>query len=159
MYVLRVGIQFDPDPGKYSRIVRRARVDAHREGGLHWTREHLPRHFREGAAGRYGYRRRSRRYQRAKRKRGLPPLVLSGTLEAMATGAPNVRGYPTRTTIRLETPHYVPQRPRRPNQPWIAREIFQVTPAEQRDIERIMLRTAEHQIERSGEKRTVTIGG
>jgi len=43
-----------------------------------WAKDTLPKHFQTGAARRYGYERRSIRYQRAKQKKGLPALVWSG---------------------------------------------------------------------------------
>ena len=44
-----------------------------------WSKNTLPKHFRLGAARRYGYMTRSVKYQRAKQKRGmLPALVWSG---------------------------------------------------------------------------------
>lgn len=43
-----------------------------------WHTDTLPKHFKLGAARRYGYERRSIKYQRAKQKRMLPALVWSG---------------------------------------------------------------------------------
>ena len=52
-----------------------------------WHKQVLPGHFEPGAARRYGYKPRSRNYQRYKNRRGLGPLVFSGRSKRQLTRA------------------------------------------------------------------------
>jgi len=159
--ILRSTITFDPDPGRYARRFDRVRSLAHKAGGDYWVNSILKRHFRAGAATKYGYRPRGAKYMRQKQRQGYGrlPLVMTGdTREAATRTTVGVRGFPSRTTIRLFTPSYIPQRPRRANVPNMAAEIFAITPDEIRRIERVEQRVAEKLLQRMKAPHTVHIG-
>lgn len=164
MMILRSKMEFRPDPGKYARRFAKVRSQAHKAGGDYWVSRILQRHFRPGAATRYGYRPRSPEYHKRKRRdarRGLymaVPLVLTGETQNRATEPPvGVRGYPSRTTLRLSTPKYIYQQPP-PNQPDMAAEIFALIPSEVRKIEQVEQRVAEKLLKQMKAPHTVTIG-
>jgi hypothetical protein len=48
---------------------------------------HIPWHFESFAAAKYGYKKRSRRYQKRKDARGLPDLVWTGATRAVVKGS------------------------------------------------------------------------
>ncbi len=67
----------------FRKLIRRFREvarEAYKRALKDWRAETLPRHFQLGASRRYGYHKRSRRYQNEKRqqKHGAPALVWSG---------------------------------------------------------------------------------
>lgn len=161
MIILRTKIQFDPNPGQYARRFDKVRSQAHLAGGLYWHSRILQRHFRAGAATRYGYRPRSPKHQEHKRKHGrspLPLVMMGDTEEAATRSAAGIRGFPSRTTFRLFTPSYIPQRPKRSNAPDMAAEIFAIVPSEIRQIEQVEQRVAEKLLKQMKAPHTVTIG-
>ena len=126
------------------RARRKILRKANEEIGWMWWRKYLRMHFRRGAAQRYGYKPRSAGYRRKKRhaaRTGRIPrkaesndLVYSGETERAATSNADVRGFPSRASVKMTTPSYVRDgRPRR-NQPWLAEEIKRTTEAEGRDL-------------------------
>ena len=74
--------------------VRNAAVAA---ADYHW-RKNIPKHFRNGNATRYGFKPRSRSYQKLKKLlgKGGTPLVFSGTTEKEVTGSRTIRATGTK---------------------------------------------------------------
>ena len=67
------------DPiGERVKRLPKAVTEAAKEAVRGWHSKVLPGHFKTGAARKYGYKTRSAKYQKRKRKRGLPALVFSG---------------------------------------------------------------------------------
>lgn len=106
--------------------------------GRLWETRFVRRHFRAGAASRYGYKTRSPGYLRKKKglaakgkvkKGGAAPLVFTGLLEEQMTRRGILRAFPTRITIRKPAGPYVTTRPQngRPN---IPEEITATVPEE-----------------------------
>ncbi len=70
---------FRPVMKRLLKRFREAVRDAGKKALKDWRAKTLPRHFKLGAARRYGYHKRSSRYQNEKRKKGgMPALVYSG---------------------------------------------------------------------------------
>lgn len=116
---------------EWPRILRAA----HAAAGEHYHREIVPRHFQPGAGFRYGYRRRSRRYEQKKARLGrTQPLVFSGTLQRSLTEVANVRGYPSRFSVVMHGPSYIPKRPRTNRLPPLYEEVTRVTRAERKEL-------------------------
>lgn len=63
----------------------------------HW-RHHMPKHFQHGNASRYGYRRRSKRWQQRKQRlgRGTTPLVFTGNTMRSVLGGRRIAATGTR---------------------------------------------------------------
>lgn len=156
--IIRLQIRFKPDFGARSRKANRILKAAHEAGARFWHRVCLPRHFTRGATGRYGFRLRSEQYHSSKKKRGKPALVYSGVTRETALRTIGVKAYPTRATLTLYTPSWIPQRPRRPNMPDMADELFRVRDDEQKQIEAVEQATAEKMLREMKETRTVRIG-
>ena len=67
------------DPiGERVKRLPKAVTEAAKQAVRGWHAKVLPGHFKTGAARKYEYKRRSARYQKRKRKKGLPALVFSG---------------------------------------------------------------------------------
>jgi hypothetical protein len=117
------------------RLWRSTLKESMTELGLYWWRTYAPMHFKQDAAGRYGYKPRSEKYLRSGWKRGKPPLFLTGeTFKRVVQTTPMIRAYPTRATLDFRTPRYVNMRPMAPNKPNLGKEITTVTPGERIDL-------------------------
>lgn len=156
--ILRSTITFEPPFKARSRKLGPVLKAAHDAGARFWHREMLPGHFTHGAKGRYGYAQRDWKRRVRKRTRGKPYLVVSGVTKERTTATIRVQAYPTRATLTLYAPSYVHQRPRRPNMPDMAREIFAVRSDEQKRIEAVEQQTAEKMLRDMKETKTVRIG-
>lgn len=75
----------------------------------YWHSRFLPRHFRAGAFGRYGYGRRTTKYQERKERRfgHRRPLVRTGLTQDQATRWIYVRGTSKMMTGRMTVPWYI----------------------------------------------------
>lgn len=111
--------------------------------GKLWHEKFLPDHFKPGAAQRYSYRPRSRKYLEAKLKAGRSgravdggrtPLVYTGLMRELLLGFPFFRAYPTRVTVRMHGPRYVSMRVFKVNQPDKGKELTIVTAGEKLEI-------------------------
>jgi len=137
---IKINIDYDL-PGLFAterdkrEVLRAAWADA----GLKWHQEYLPRHFKPGAASRYGYRPRSAAYLKrkagdARRGRaiegGTTPLVYSGLFKRSVTSLATIRGFPSRFTVYMDAPSYVPQKQRTTTQPPLAQEATKLVPSE-----------------------------
>jgi len=80
--------------------------------GEHWVKTMLPLHFQTIAARRYGYAKRSEKYTRNKLRRGHgdAPLVYTGRLRELVKHTAQVKGYPSRCTVKFALPAYAPAR-------------------------------------------------
>jgi len=74
------------------------------EIGLTWHKKHRPRHFTLDGARRYGYAKRSRGYNRSKKRQfgHTLPLVKTGKSRARATQISRIK--PTRTNVSVSVP-------------------------------------------------------
>lgn len=118
------------------RAVRRVLKGTWDAIGLHWQKEFLPRHFKIGAAARYGYKDRTRKTIIRKMKlaakgkvakSGRVDLVWSGVMERALTGfRQRQSAYPTRVTIHLAGPSYLKIN-YKPNRPHLAQEVLAVS--------------------------------
>ncbi len=86
-----------------------------------WHQKVMPKHFKHGAAREYGYKPRSKRHQKRKRKRGSPPaLVFSGqsrkilSLPMRVTGS---RGHVKGAFASAGIRYFYMTPPKHPNKP------------------------------------------
>jgi hypothetical protein len=95
-----------------------------------WHSNILPRHFQRGAAGRYKYQERSRKYNRRKsRKYGhTRPLELTGDLKRRVLRRATITGTSKRATATMDAPRYLYKY--KPEQPDKAAELTAVTQEE-----------------------------
>jgi hypothetical protein len=131
------GNRIDDLTVREQRIVEREAMVA---TATEWSGKYLPRHFRSGAAGRYGYAKRRPRYLRRKRRLGdagiIPrggrsDLVFTGQMEReIMASRNNIRGFPSRATITMKGPAYFRIRPKKPSHPNMANEVNAIAPAE-----------------------------
>jgi hypothetical protein len=173
-----------PDPQMFSR---RSLAEATRAYyytvGMRWARMYLPKHFEKGNRERYGFAPRNTAYERRKRrladaypnvykKEGQVDLVFLGRLErmAIASGKRNVRAFPNRVRIVMQTPEvsgwteenaidektgrrrprfYVTSRIQKGYGPRMADEVKAVTFEELRDLKEQGLRAMNFMLNRS----------
>lgn len=124
--------------------------------GAAWKKTMLPRHFRSGAATKYGYQRRTNAWQRRKMRSPVRasdahlPLVYTGTLRRMVKRDANVRAFPTRATVNLPGPKYLTSRPnptgRGRNRPNMGNEITTVTADEVHELDVIAEKSYERRL-------------
>jgi hypothetical protein len=95
-----------------------------------WHDNTLPRHFARGAKQRYGYKDRSPRYEKTKKRihGHTRPLEFSGTLKQQILRKARISGTSKRATAAMDVPRYFFQY--KPGQPDKAAEVTAVTPAE-----------------------------
>lgn len=165
---IKINIDYDLD-GLFAterdrrEVVRAAWSDA----GLKWHQEYLPRHFKAGAAMRYGYRARSAAYLKrkardAKRGKaiegGTTPLVYSGLLKRMLTTLATIRGFPSRFTVLMDAPSYVPQKQRTTTQPPVAAEATRLRADEANALANYLASRITYHNNRVRRRRRVRIG-
>ena len=92
------------DPKMGGKRLARILKKANRRVAFFWHLKILPEHFEEGADTKYRYRPRSEKYLKSKRKRGKPPLVLTGITKQMATRSALIRATKKGATVRFELP-------------------------------------------------------
>jgi hypothetical protein len=125
-----------PPEGVSARAMDRIAKQLHYELGEMWHREFLPRHFEPGAANRYKYKRRGRKYEEQKERKGLPPLVWTGTLRDLMLSHHVTRPYPTRFSVTMYGPRYAGMRPFKRNAPNLGEEITRMLGTEQKEMMR-----------------------
>ncbi len=137
--------------------------------GKLWDSTFKMLHFVAGAAERYGYQRRSTKYQEGKerrvrgRSRSISPdaaneLILTGSLRRAARQNQLPRAFPTRVTINIPTPHYVAMRPRRAGIPNLGMEMTSTLFAERREMQDEYHREVEEDLNNYRSPRTTRIG-
>ena len=129
-----------PAEGVSGRGMDRAAKQLNEELGEMWYEKFLPRHFKEGAAEKYGYAPRDPKYQAMKARRGLPPLVFRDVLRGLVQSSHVVRAYPTRFSVQMWGPRYATMRPRPPERggtntrPALGAEIVTVSADEEQEM-------------------------
>lgn len=113
--------------------------------GEHWNKHIKGRHFRSGAATKYGYKPRTNAWMRRKLRSPIAasdarlPLVFTGTLKRQVLRSRNVKAFPTRATVEMQVPQYVTSRPnptgRGRNRPNMGQEITAITPDEIHELD------------------------
>jgi hypothetical protein len=123
-----------------------------------WWRRLLPKHFRAGAVGRYGYDKRTRKYQirKAQKKGHQQPLVFTGDLKRMVTRRAAFSGSRTRATVTLQGPWYAQMIRKNTRGPDIAGEVTTVTPAEQRVMDQLVDRNVTRALNQSTEREVIS---
>ena len=147
MYVLDISadLPFAMTSQGWHRSRTRVFTGAHTAMAKHWHEHMLPRHFKPGAAARYGYQERMESTIRAKAGRWGKspeyakqyPLTMTGDLSSDVTGAFVVRATPTKFSVRMQAPHYATMRPKSAGMPNLGAEITTVTLDEIRELEEI----------------------
>lgn len=108
------------------RAFDRVAKAAHDDMAHYWHERLLPRHFTQGAAAKYGYQPRTEKYLKRKRrlaaigkvKSPVRDLVYSGRGQASLRARVNIRVFPTRFSVRMQSPKdrkgkdYILMRPR-----------------------------------------------
>jgi hypothetical protein len=145
--LIRVQMTTDGGAEVSARAHSRAMKSTMEAVGKHWKRHMLGRHFRSGAATKYGYQPRTNAWQRRKLRSSIRasdahlPLIFTGTLKRMVLRSNIIRAYPTRATVELPGPRYLTARPnptgRGRSRPWMAAEITAITPDEIRELDRV----------------------
>ena len=130
-----------------------------------YEEEVKPRKFDPDASERYGYKPRSEKYLRKKRKRakyswrvkngGERLLVYSGVTRTAVMRTHRPRAFPTRVTIDIAAPSYIQMRPRNANRPNMGEELTSMTADEIQQAERVFEATVERALARLREKRKV----
>ena len=147
--------------GNFSRRGQAIFRRAHAVQALAWWKLFAPLHFRQEAAGRYGYQKRKPGYQQQKersyfnrvraeragrgglagkreRASSLLNLIWSGKLKAASEKQPLVRPYPKRATLTQTLPWYV--RPKFLGHPNLARELTAIIAPERLELAKILNR-------------------
>jgi len=126
-----------------------------------WHEKFLPMHFREGASGRYGYRKRSVKYMiRKRRRRGHSrPLVWTNQMREMLTRERQESALKNkaRASIRMRGPRYLRSEGRpSAGQPDMAREIKTTIGSELQAMAKATHKAATAELNRlkDGKKRT-----
>jgi len=136
-------VTYEPPLKASKRAIKEATREGHRQQGITWFSSMLKDHFVPSARQRYGHQPRKRTWikrkvkdaQRGKAiKGGLVDNVYTGLMERLLTSHRSVAAYPTRVTITLFGPSYISMRPRDPNKPHKAAEIFAVTDKEKQKL-------------------------
>jgi hypothetical protein len=156
LYPLHITVAYVKPPETAIRRWREGMKEAHRVEATEWHERMLPKHFRKGAAARYGHQKRKPEYLKFKRmaaagkgpyrKRGPVLLdgqvdnVFSGLLMHTLLGFASIRPYPTRVTVRMSGPRYITMRPYLSGQPDKAREVTAVAADEQQQLDATLRR-------------------
>ena len=124
------------------RVWRDVMRNSHREVGRYWLKNILPKHFEPGARARYGYKPRTERYMRSKAKtrHGTTDLVYTGRARDQLQSTGVVRGFPSRTTVTMLSPNYMPTNQltsAKRNQPFMVGEFLQLTEDDRVELESI----------------------
>lgn len=109
-------------------------------GALAWHRRFLPMHFRSGAASKYGYKRRSKRYitRKVKKVGTAAPLYFTGLLRRQVRRTPRQSGTAKRGRIAMTVPWYAGLKIRTRNAPDIRAEILKIVRSEENRLVRAM---------------------
>jgi hypothetical protein len=97
-----------------------------------WHKGTLPKHFKNKAFSDYGYKKRTKSYQKYKDKKHLGPLVFSGKSRDILKAAIRLGGTPKKVTGAMSAPRYFWMKPA--NQPNKPLEIVTTTKKEREDM-------------------------
>lgn len=125
----------------------------------YWHRKYIKRHFRSGAAERYGYKKRSAKYVRRKlrAKHHSSPLVWTGRTRDSVSSHIRVSGTAKQATGRMVAPWYIKMVPSTRNAPNLGDEIARTTEQEERDVRRYMERVFAERIRKHRTRKVVKI--
>ena len=115
--------------------------EAMQEAGALWHRRYLPEHFRQGAASKYGYQKRTSAYMKRKaRYQGHQrPLEFKGDLKREATRMAHITGTSKRVTVNVSVPWYVNRAWKtRSSMPDLEKELTKATSGEERRLARVV---------------------
>jgi hypothetical protein len=125
--------------------------------GEHWNKHIKGRHFRSGAATKYGYQPRTSAWVKRKSRSPIAasdarlPLIFTGTLKRQVLRSKTIKAFPTRATVELQVPSYVTSRPnptgRGRNRPNMGNEITAVTPDEIHELDIVAEKSYERRIQ------------
>ena len=76
--MLNLSLQIENGPETTAANLNQSLTEALKTAVRSWHKVAAPLHFKTGAARKYGYKTRSRRYQKEKNRKGLGPLTYSG---------------------------------------------------------------------------------
>ena len=130
------------------------------EGAAYWHKRFAPRHFRSGAATRYGYTPRSDSWRKRKRrvKGHAQPLVWTGRTKRQVTRAARLTGTSRAVTVNMRVEAYVFYRKRGARgEINMAAEITRMVSPEKREIHRHMDRALERELNRVAERKVIRI--
>lgn len=143
---VRATITYRRSPEHTLRELRQAVKSGLKRLVEQWHQRALPEHFEPIARRRYGYQRRTQRYQKRKLrvKHHDNPLVWSGTLRDTATRRAAVTGSSKQARVRIRVPYYVRARSRSGCGPNLEAELTATTRKEvkgmARDLHRYVTR-------------------
>lgn len=130
------------------RGMAKAFIEARQEAlvliGKKWHKDFLPKHFTEGAYGRYKYALRKQRYEKRKmRKVGhRKPLVFSGVLEKQVKAAATISATSKSVRVRMSGPSwlagYIAFKGRKGTGPDKKKEILTVIQTEGQELAKLM---------------------
>jgi len=125
----------------------------------YWHRKFLGKHFRAGAAARYGYKPRSPKYIRRKKnkKHHSQPLVWSGDTRKSVRTSIRVGGTSKQATGRMVAPWYIKMVPQKRNAPALGDEIARVAPVEMEEINAFMARDFAERVQKHRGRKTIRI--
>lgn len=117
-------------PGMKRSDWNKAKKEAWRRVGFVWLRKMLPRHFRAGAAARYGYDPRTAQYLKQKRRRvgHIQPLLLSGILKRQVLSPARQRVAATSKNVTIRLRHD-------PRTSTVHAELVKVTASEVKELQ------------------------
>ncbi|HEY1064809.1 MAG TPA: hypothetical protein VGE52_01810 [Pirellulales bacterium] len=163
---IRVKLVMERPPELTIREWRTATKASTAEMGRRWHSKYARLHFTPQAEKRYGYKPRTTRYKRNKRKLaergkvqsgGVVPLVFSGLLrEALLTHA-TIRSFPTRATVVMTVPRYVKQRPQG-NRPYLAAEATMVIEEEAAELSDFLERRVVERVNQVRASKQIQVG-
>ncbi len=124
----------------------------------HWHTEMLPKHFNEGAASRYGYRRRSGAYTESKRQSEghTRPLVYSGDSQRATEGPMVIRTSSKSGRLSMDGGNLTFSQSNQ--RPTMAEELTMVTEAEDKELADILDRDIERQMRGDRSQLTKILG-
>lgn len=108
--------------------------------GHHWHSKILPRHFETSAVAKYGYQKRTKKYQirKARQKGHQRPLEFSGQLKEAVLRRARIISTSKRVKVHLKGPKYLWKY--QANQPDKARELTATTESEVKELADVLER-------------------
>lgn len=161
MFPIQIKVLEKKPPDVTVRAWSSIRRDTMQVLGDYWYANMLPERFKPNAGARFGFRRRTKYYLRAKQLKThynrvrLSPmaktmsLVKSGTLYiAMTARGRVIRAFPSRFTVTMPGLVYTPRKNRNPEQPFIQGELTYLLRSEIKVLQKLGKQTALERIEK-----------
>lgn len=158
--MMRSRVAYVGSPEMLGKQLRPVMKEALQEGGRHWHRVMLPRHFQKGAASRYGYQKRAAFYQIKKRRivRHGRPLEFRGDMKREVLGRRVITGTSKTARVKLKGPKYLFQYRKDLRQPDKAAELTTVTRGEEAVLARVIRDEGERLLAAVRTTETVQVG-